>query len=73
MPCPREYKNFRPIALTSVIVKCLEKLLLQYLVMTVEDKLDPWQFAYKKGCSTEDSVAALVHIYKKNKKKTLNI
>jgi len=65
-PCPKEYKDFRPIALTSVIVKCLERLLLQHLVHTVKDKLDPWQFAYKKGCSTEDAVAALVHIISKH-------
>ncbi len=31
----------------------------------VENRLDPWQFAYKKGCSTEDAVAALVHIISK--------
>lgn len=44
VPCPREYKDFRPIALTSVIGKCLERLLLQHLVQMVKDKLHPWQF-----------------------------
>jgi len=39
MPCPREYKAFRPIALTSVIVKCLEILLLQHLAVCLEERL----------------------------------
>ena len=66
IPCPKEHKDFRPIALTSVIMKSLERILLQYLVSTTKDKLDPYQFAYKQGCGTEDAVATLVHIITKH-------
>ncbi len=46
-------------------MKCLERLLLLHLVKMVKDRLDPWQFAFAKGCSTEDAVAALEHIISK--------
>lgn len=46
-------------------MKCLERLLLLHLVRMVKDRLDPWQFAFTKGCSTEDAIATLVHIISK--------
>ena len=64
--CPKEHKDYRPIALTSVIMKSLERILLQYLVSLTKEKLDPCQFAYKKGCGTEDAVATLVHLITKH-------
>lgn len=64
--CPKGHKDFRPIALTSVIMKSLERILLQHLVSTTKDKLDPCQFAYKQGCGTEDAVVTLVHIISKH-------
>jgi hypothetical protein len=64
--CPKEHKDYRPIALTSVIMKSLERILLQYLVSLTKEKLDPCQFAYKKGCGTEDAVATLFHLITKH-------
>lgn len=44
--------KIRLVALTLVIMKCVERMLFQYVVSTVKDKL-PCQFAYKQVCSTE--------------------
>ena len=44
----------------------LDRILLQYLVRIIKDKLDPYQFAYKQGCCSEDTVATLVHIISKH-------
>ena len=46
-------KDYRPIALTSVIVKCLERLLVKYFKPLVKD---PNQFTYGQHWSTEDTV-----------------
>ena len=64
--CPKEHKDYRPIALTSVIMKSLERILLQHLTSITKDKFDPCQFAYKKGCGTEDAVVTLVHLISKH-------
>lgn len=47
-------------------MKSLERILLQYLVSTTKDKFDPCQFAYKKGCGTDDAVVTLVHVITKH-------
>lgn len=60
--CPKEHKDYRPIALTSVIMKSLERILLQFLESKTTDKFDPCQFAYKRGCGTEDAVVTLAHV-----------
>ena len=51
----KEYNDYRPIALTSVPFKCLERILLKHLLPEIEDNLDPYQFSYRKNKSTEDA------------------
>ena len=51
----KEYNDYRPIALTYVPFKCLERILLKYLLPEIEDNLDPYQFSYRKNKSTEDA------------------
>ena len=46
-------EDHRPIALTSVIVICLERLLVKYFKPLVKD---PNQFTYGQHWSTEDAV-----------------
>ena len=46
--CPAELNDYRPVALTSHIMKTLERLLLRLLRLEVKDKPDPLQFAYKE-------------------------
>lgn len=60
-PRPSEPNHYRPIALTSIPMKCLEKLVLNIILPTVKPQLDPNQFAYKAKRGTEDAVACLLH------------
>lgn len=53
--------NFRPVALTSVAKKCLEKLVLQSINIVVLDKVDILQFAYHPNRSVDDVVALTLH------------
>ena len=62
-PKPRqsEPNHFRPVALTPIITKCMEKIMLHLILSTVGPQLDPHQFAYRPKRGTEDAVACLLH------------
>ena len=60
-PTPTEPNHFRPVALTSLIMKCFEKLFLMHLLSLVSPLLDPLQFAYQANRSTDDAVSCLLH------------
>ncbi|KAI2644436.1 hypothetical protein H4Q32_029228 [Labeo rohita] len=60
-PRPSELNHYRPVALTSIIAKCLEKLVLNIILPVVSPRLDPYQFAYKAKRGTEDAVECLLH------------
>ena len=53
--------DYRPVALTPVIMKCFEKLVLQHIKDCLPPHLDPQQFAYRANRSTEDAVAVALH------------
>ena len=59
-------KRFRPIALTSVVLKLTEKAILSRLQSLVTLPHDPLQFAYKPNRSTLDAVSTLVHYISKS-------
>ena len=62
---PSVLNDYRPVALTSIAMKCLEKLVLRQIMVHTESKLDEYQFAYRHGKSVEDAVLTLLHrIYK---------
>lgn len=50
-------KDFRPVALTSVIAKVFEKLLLRFITPYITD---PTQFAYRSQRCTEDALMLLL-------------
>ena len=54
-------KDFRPIALTSILSKCMERIVSNKLTLCVKDSLDPFQFAYRAGRGVEDATVTLVH------------
>ena len=49
--------DYRPVALTPVIMKSFERLVLQHIKDYHPPDLDPYQFAYRANRSTEDPVA----------------
>jgi len=58
--------DFRPIALTSVIMKCFEKCIVSMLKAEVANNLDPLQFAYRQGRGTEDAIISIMHLILKH-------
>ena len=70
IPVPKKAKvtglnDYRPVALTSVVMKVLERLVLAHLKGITDPVLDPLQFAYRANRSTEDAVnMALYHTLK---------
>jgi hypothetical protein len=53
--------DLRPVALTSVLSKCFEKIVLNIMLEEIGLHTDNNQFAYKKGRSTSDAVLSLTH------------
>ena len=51
--------DYRPVALTSIIMKCLEKLIKNLLVEQVKSFTDPYQFAYAKCRCVDDATLSL--------------
>ncbi len=51
----------RPVALTSVVMKSLERLFLAYLKDVIRPFLDPLQFAYRANRSVDDAVNMGLH------------
>ncbi|KAK0133578.1 hypothetical protein N1851_030904 [Merluccius polli] len=53
--------DYRPVALTPIIMKCFERLVLAHIINTININMDPHQYAYRKNRSVSDAVSAVVH------------
>ena len=53
---PKTQNDYRPVVLTSHVMKTLERLVLQHLRPLVSDCLDPLQFAYRAKVGVEDAI-----------------
>ena len=53
--------DYRPVALTPVVMKCFEKLISQHIRACLPPTLDPHQFAYRANRSTEDAITIALH------------
>ena len=75
-PVPKEAKvtflnDYRPVALTSVAMKCFEWLAMAHINSIIPDTLDPLQFSYRPNRSTNKAISisrhtALSHLDKRN-------
>ena len=66
IPVPKKTKitglsDYRPVALTSVVMKAFERLVLFYLKAITDPLLDPLQFAYRANRSVDDAVNMALH------------
>ena len=66
VPVPKKTKitslnDYRPVALTSIIMKCFERLVKTFITSSLPDSLDPLQFAYRANRSTDDAIALTLH------------
>ncbi len=53
--------DYRPIALTPVVMKCFERLVMAHIKDSIDVTVDPHQYAYKKNRSTDDAISSVVH------------
>ena len=63
--------DYRTVALTSVAMKCLERLVMAHINTLFTETLDPLQFEYRPNRSTDDAISialhtALSHLDKRN-------
>ena len=57
-------KDLRPISLTPVLSKCLEKFMCTWITDITMDQIDPQQYGSIKGTSTVHALVELVHKWK---------
>uniref|UniRef100_A0A6I8QMV9 Reverse transcriptase domain-containing protein n=1 Tax=Xenopus tropicalis TaxID=8364 RepID=A0A6I8QMV9_XENTR len=60
-PLPTSLNDYRPVALTSVVMKCFELLVRDFIISSLPNSLDPLQFAYRSNRSTDDAISHLLH------------
>ncbi len=63
--------DYRPIALTPIMMKCFERLVMHHIKSNLPNTLDPLQFAYRPNRSTDDAISstlilALTHLENKD-------
>ena len=76
MPVPKNTEvtclnDYQPIALTSVVMKCFERLVMAHINTIIPETLYPLQFTYRPNRSTDDAISialhtALSHLDKRN-------
>ncbi|XP_065145714.1 uncharacterized protein [Paramisgurnus dabryanus] len=54
--------DYRPIALTPIIMKCFERLVKAHITTSLPATFDPFQFAYRPKRSTDDAIATALHL-----------
>ncbi|KAK1803292.1 hypothetical protein P4O66_004079 [Electrophorus voltai] len=50
--------DYRPIALTPIMMQCFERLAKDHIMSRLPATLDPLQFAYRPNRSTDDAISA---------------
>ncbi len=54
--------DYRPIALTPIIMKCFERLVMHNIKTSLPNTLDPLQFAYRPNRSTDEAISSTLHL-----------
>lgn len=52
---------YRPVSLTLIPDKCLERLVIKHVKATIPALHNPYQFANRENGSTEDAIAIVLH------------
>ena len=58
----REFTEFLPVALTSIISKCIEISVCNQLIKFVANHMDPLQFVYRANRGGEDATLTLFNL-----------
>lgn len=67
VPLPKQsnvtcLNDYRPVALTSITAKCLERLVIKHIKAAIPSSHDLYQFAYRRNRSPENVIAIVLHI-----------
>ncbi|KAK3539910.1 hypothetical protein QTP70_019555 [Hemibagrus guttatus] len=54
--------DYRPIALTPIMMKCFERLVMRHIKTQLPPSLDPLQFVYRPNHSTDDAITTTLHL-----------
>ncbi|KAK3546911.1 hypothetical protein QTP86_003785 [Hemibagrus guttatus] len=54
--------DYCPVALTSIVMKCFERLVMRHIKTQLPTSLDPLQFAYHPKCYTDDAITTTLHL-----------
>ncbi|KAK1784264.1 hypothetical protein P4O66_003712, partial [Electrophorus voltai] len=57
---PSGLNNYRPVALTLVVMKCFEKLVRDFITSSLPASMDPLQFGYSHNRFTDDAITHLL-------------
>ncbi len=58
---PSCLNDYRPVALTSIVMKAFERLVKSHISSSIPVTLDPLQFAYRPNRSTDDAISHILH------------
>ncbi len=66
LPVPENSKpsclnDYRPVSLTSIVMKVFERLLKNHICSSIPATLDPLQFAYRPNRFTDDAISQVLH------------
>ncbi len=66
IPVPKNNKpsclnDYRPVALTSIVMKVFERLVKSHISSSIPVTFDPLQFAYRPNRSTDDAISHILH------------
>lgn len=61
VPHPSSHNDYRPISLTSLVVKSLERIIKTHIINSCKLVLDPLQFAYRPARGTDDAIVTLLN------------
>ncbi|KAK1787903.1 hypothetical protein P4O66_016384 [Electrophorus voltai] len=54
--------DYHPVALTSIIMKCFERLVMRHIKTQLDPSLDLLQSMYRSNCSTDDAISTTFHL-----------
>ncbi|XP_073669588.1 uncharacterized protein [Paramisgurnus dabryanus] len=66
IPVPKQshvstLNDYRPVALTPIVAKCFERLVMKHVKSVLPINLDQHQYAYRENRSTEDAIVTVLH------------
>ena len=63
---PKCKNDLQPVALTSIIMKTFERIILNRLLPQLKPYMDKLQFSYSEGLGVDDAVLTLLHTLHKH-------